>query len=72
MAIPRTDCCVLNAGPGAWAFEPLANQLAAALGIDVSTEPRRFNYVLHLETNGNRPVGLQLPDGISPQRLPAA
>ena len=25
MVIPRTECCVLNAGPGAWAFEPLAN-----------------------------------------------
>lgn len=49
MGIPRSECCVLNAGPGAWAFEPLANQLATALNIDVSTEPRRFNYVLHLE-----------------------
>src|SRR4051812_20157654 len=43
------DCCILNGGNGGWAFEPLARQLSAALGVDISAEPRRFNYLLHLE-----------------------
>lgn len=44
-----SDCCILNGARGAWAFEPLALQLAAAIGIEISTEPRRFNYVLNME-----------------------
>jgi hypothetical protein len=42
----RTDCCVLCGGDGAWAFEPLARSLAAALGVDVSPTPQRFSYLL--------------------------
>lgn len=49
MRIPATDCCIWNGGSGAWAFEPLALQLSAALGVDVSSEPRQFNYLLHAE-----------------------
>src|SRR5580658_8771142 len=49
MSTARGKCCVLNSGAGSWAFEPLANQLSAALGIDVSDGPRRFNYLLHIE-----------------------
>ncbi|MDB6109308.1 MAG: hypothetical protein JWR69_1058 [Pedosphaera sp.] len=47
--ISPKNCCVLNGGSGAWAFEPLAMQLSSALGVDVSVEPRRFNYLLHVE-----------------------
>jgi len=32
MAISKDDCCVLNSGSGAWAFEPLAIQLSSSLG----------------------------------------
>lgn len=46
------DCCVLNSGDGAWAFEPLAVQLSSSLGVEISTEPRQFNYVLHFEDVG--------------------
>jgi glutathione synthase/RimK-type ligase-like ATP-grasp enzyme len=53
------DCCVLNSGSGAWGFEPLAIQLSRSLGIDVSDEPRRFNYLLHIE-NLVEAVGWQL------------
>jgi hypothetical protein len=43
------DCCILNGGSGAWAFAPLAAQLSGALGVPISAEPRRFNYLLHLD-----------------------
>ena len=43
------DCCVLNSGSGAWAFESLANELSASLGVEVSNEARAFNYVLHVD-----------------------
>lgn len=46
----RTECCVLNGGNGAWAFEPLAVRLAAVLQVDISDQPRRFNYLLQLES----------------------
>lgn len=46
MRFSREDCCVLNSGPGAWAFEAFAEHLACALAIPVSTEPKRFNYLL--------------------------
>jgi len=49
MSLSPKDCCVLNGGSGAWAFEPLALQLSSSLGVDVSGEPRRFNYLLHIE-----------------------
>jgi len=49
MQLNRNECCVLNSGTGSWAFEPLANQLSAVLGIDVSDRPRRFNYLMHVE-----------------------
>jgi hypothetical protein len=43
------DSCVLNGGPGSWAFEPLAEQLSAALGVPILAEPRSFNYLLCLD-----------------------
>jgi glutathione synthase/RimK-type ligase-like ATP-grasp enzyme len=43
------DCCILNNGFGAWAFEGLARQLASALWVEVSNVPRRYNYLLHVE-----------------------
>lgn len=46
----KDHCCVLNAGPGSWAFEPLAERLSCALGIPISAEPRSYNYVLSLES----------------------
>ena len=45
----KSDCCVLNEGDGAWAFQPLAEQLSRAIGIDISTQTRRFNYLLHAD-----------------------
>jgi len=41
-----SDCCILNAGGGSWAFSPLAEQLSRALWVDVAEEPRHFNYLL--------------------------
>jgi glutathione synthase/RimK-type ligase-like ATP-grasp enzyme len=52
MSLSPEECCVLNSGAGAWAFERLAAQLSSALGIDVSEQPRRFNYLLHVEDAG--------------------
>src|SRR5215469_7730288 len=49
MGMSLKDCCVLNNGSGAWAFEPLAAQLSASLGVAVSVQPRQFNYLLHIE-----------------------
>src|ERR1700744_3152169 len=49
MPLVAKDCCVLNSGAGSWAFEPLAQLLSQALGIEISGSPRRFNYLLHLE-----------------------
>ena len=43
------QCCVLNGGGGAWAFEPLATQLSSFLGIEVSNAPRKFNYLLNFD-----------------------
>jgi hypothetical protein len=40
-------CGILNSGDGAWAFDPLARQLSAALRVDVSETPRDYNYLLH-------------------------
>ena len=45
----RATACVLNSGVSAWAFEPLAQQLALALGVEISTTPRSYNYVLGVE-----------------------
>lgn len=50
-------CCVLNGGAGAWAFAKVADQLARALWLDTSEEPRDFNYVLHTEPPGPVPAG---------------
>jgi glutathione synthase/RimK-type ligase-like ATP-grasp enzyme len=49
MALKSDDCCILNGGTGAWAFEPLALQLSAAIGVAISETPRRFNYVLCMD-----------------------
>jgi hypothetical protein len=43
------SCCILNAGPGAWAFDGLARLLRAALWVDVSETPRDYNYLLRVE-----------------------
>ncbi len=43
------ECCILNGGSGSWAFEPLALRLSSALGVEIASEPRRFNYVLSVE-----------------------
>ena len=40
------NAAVLNAGSGAWAFEPLAQNLSRALGVPVRQTPAAFNYVL--------------------------
>lgn len=40
------SCCILNGGGGAWAFASLAKQLSNALWLDVSENPRRYNYLL--------------------------
>ena len=40
------SCGILNGGGGAWAFGGLAEQLSRALWLDVSDEPREFNYLL--------------------------
>lgn len=45
----RPPACVLNRGPAAWAFAPLAQQLADALGVEVSETPRAYNYLLGSE-----------------------
>jgi hypothetical protein len=37
------EAAVVNSGPGAWAFETLAEQLSRGLWIDVSPTPRRWN-----------------------------
>jgi hypothetical protein len=47
--IEAERACVLNYGAAAWAFEGLASQLAAKLGVDVASRPRAFNYVLGAE-----------------------
>lgn len=62
------DCCVLNGGNGAWAFEPLAHQLSTALGIDIAVKPRRFNYLLQLE-NPECPPGADMFIPIEAVRL---
>ncbi len=41
-----SDCCILNAGGGSWAFAPLAERLSRALWIGVAEEPRGYNYLL--------------------------
>jgi len=51
MNVPRhEDCCILNSGPGSWAFEPLARSLASALGVEICDTPRSYNYLLHWES----------------------
>jgi len=46
-----SDCCILNSGGGAWAFEPLARQLSDALWVEVSEIPRAYNYLLLADDN---------------------
>jgi glutathione synthase/RimK-type ligase-like ATP-grasp enzyme len=55
----KKDCCVLNAGGAAWAFEELAFELSRSLGVDVSSGPRSFNYLLTFDE----------PDAISADRF---
>jgi hypothetical protein len=51
MPLSPKDCCILNGGNGSWAFGPLASRLSSYLGVDISEEPRHFNYLLHIEQN---------------------
>lgn len=51
------ECCVLNGGGGAWAFDALATQLSSSLKIDISETPQRFNYVLQYETSSGQLSG---------------
>ena len=44
---------ILNSGRGSWAFAALADQLSAALWIDVATEPAAMNYVLHRDSSAD-------------------
>jgi hypothetical protein len=55
MKLLPQECCVLNGGDAAWAFEPLAGQLSSSLRIDVCEKPRRFNYLLQVD-DSNQPV----------------
>lgn len=55
MGLNKYECCILNQGHGAWAFETLATQLSQAIGIDITTHPRRFNYVLSLNGDALHP-----------------
>lgn len=50
-------CCIVNGGGGAWAFAALAEQLSAALWLDVSETPREYNYLLHLDAPDPRILG---------------
>jgi len=56
MSLTARDCCVLNGGNAAWAFESIASQLGILLGVDVTTQPRRYNYLLQMD-------GESLPPG---------
>lgn len=44
--------CILNCGSAAWVFESIARHLADGLGVDISTTPRMFNYVLGADAEG--------------------
>lgn len=46
-------CCILNTGPGAWAFAEHAQTLSRTLAIDISETPRDFNYVLGVADDTN-------------------
>lgn len=49
--MPTPTCCILNNGPGGWAFEALARRLSAAVWLDIADVPREYNYLLHLENH---------------------
>lgn len=49
MSFAAKECCVLNSGGGAWAFDEFASRLAKAIGVDVAQQARRFNYILHVD-----------------------
>jgi len=53
------DVAILNAGPGAWAFEEHANRLARVLGVEVRDTPARFNYLLAWDEDAP-PAGAEL------------
>ena len=54
MGVLIDSCCIWNGGGGAWAFAPLAQQLASALWLEISETPRSYNYLL--ATDGFDPV----------------
>lgn len=46
MTTRREHVRIVNAGPEAWVFEEHAARMAAALGVEISEEPARYNFVL--------------------------
>lgn len=62
--MPTPTCCILNNGPGGWAFEALARRLSAALWLDIADVPREYNYLLHVENHDPTACGrLFIPYG---------
>ncbi len=57
MDLSPNDCCILNGGDGAWAFAPLAEQLSAGLGVEISATPRRYNYALTWHEDAESSMG---------------
>lgn len=58
------SCCILNGGGGAWAFAGLADGLGRDLWLDVSEEPREFNYLLFAdEIDSIASQGVFIPRG---------
>lgn len=49
-AVAPKHCAIVNAGPGAWAFEEHAAHLASVLWVEVSAMPRRKNLLLSWES----------------------
>src|SRR5690242_6947656 len=48
---------ILNAEPGAWAFEEHARRLSRALDLPIATEPAAYNYVLAWDEGRPLPTG---------------
>lgn len=53
------EAVILNAGPGAWAFEAHAERLSRSLGVPVCARPAAFNYLLGWEV-AEPPLGAGL------------
>lgn len=44
------SCAIVNAGPGAWAFEEHGQRLAQVMRLEISSEPAQYNYLLGWES----------------------